>query len=228
LAAPGRAGTEVGLSVIVVDDHAAIREALAQLLRAAGLRVLGIAGDAQTGHDLALRRRPDVAVIDIRLADESGIELTERLLGGLPTLAVLLYTGELLEAETVDAVLQRGARGVALKTGDARDLVDAIHRVAAGEHYVDRRLRRSRLGSPPSGVGRLSERERQILRLVADGRTTAEIAAGLFLSPHTVRTHVRNCLSKLDVHTRAQAVLVLERTDISMTGLRPRRATETR
>jgi DNA-binding NarL/FixJ family response regulator len=205
-----------GPSVVIVDDHPAVREALGQLLGRAGVRVLGLAGHLQAGYDLVLSRRPDVAVIDLRLTDESGIELAGRLMEKLPSLAVLLYTGELLDPRMVEGVMKRGARGIALKTGDASDLIAAIGRVAAGERYIDPALRF--LVAAPADA--LSERERQVLGLVADGLTNARIAEVLFLSPHTVRTHVRNCLRKLGVSTRAQAVLALERSTSRIPGVR--------
>jgi DNA-binding NarL/FixJ family response regulator len=203
-------------SVVIIDDHVAIRQALAQLLRAEGMHVLGVAGGVQTGYDLVVRRRPEVAVIDVRLQDGSGVELMGRLLDRLPGMAILLYTGEWLEPGTVDRLLDRGARGVALKTGEASELTGAIRCVAAGLQYVDPELRRSATRSVPADL--LSERERQILRLVAAGFTNARIAETLFLSPHTVRTHVRNCLRKLEVSTRAQAVLALERSEPRIPG----------
>jgi DNA-binding NarL/FixJ family response regulator len=181
--------------------------------------VLGLAGSAQAGHDLVLRRRPDVAVIDIRLGSESGVELTEQLLRHMPSLAVLLYTGELVDPGMVDAVMERGAMGLALKSGDARELTDAIRRVAAGKRYIDPRLRRSAPGGSSSPVSDLTDREREVLRLVGAGQTSTEIGAALFLSPHTVRTHVRNCLVKLGVHTRAEAVLTLERAEPRIPGI---------
>ena len=156
-------------------------------------------------------------MIDIRLARDSGIELAERLLERLPELAVLLYTGEPLEPSMVDGLTRRGVRGVALKTGGATELVDAIRRVAAGERYVDPALRRPAAVAGSATI--LSDRERQVLRLVATGHTNAEIAGKLFLSPHTVRTHVRNSLRKLGVSTRAQAVLALERGESRIPGI---------
>jgi DNA-binding NarL/FixJ family response regulator len=210
-----------GPSIVIVDDHPAILEALAQFLRVHGIRVLGLAGSVQAGYDLVLRRRPDVAVIDIRLGSESGVELPERLLVRIPALAVLLYTGELLNVGLVAALIKRGTSGMALKSGAAHELIEAIKRVAAGERYVDPRLRGSAPGGVSSPVGDLSEREREVLRLVGQGKANADIAAVLFLSPHTVRTHVRNCLRKLQVHTRAEAVLALDRAEARIPGIAP-------
>lgn len=201
---------------MIIDDHVAIREALAQLLRADGMQVLGVAGGVQAGYDLVVRLRPDVTVVDVRLQDESGVELVDRLLDRLPGVAILLYTGEWLEPGMIDRLLSCGARGVALKTGHASELTGAIRRVAAGLQYVDPELRRSASRSVPADL--LSDREREVLRLVAAGLTNAGIAETLFLSPHTVRTHVRNCLRKLGVSTRAQAVLALERSEPRILG----------
>jgi DNA-binding NarL/FixJ family response regulator len=203
--------------VVIVDDHAAVREALAQLLRGEGIRVLGLAGGAEAGYELVLRRRPEVAIIDVRLGRENGVELAGRLIERLPSLAVLLYTGELLEPSMVDGLLNAGARGVALKTGEASELIDAIRCVAVGQRYIDSGLRRQDAGSSPADA--LSEREREVLRLVAAGLTNVRIAETLVLSPHTVRTHVRNCLRKLGVNTRAQAVLALERSESRIPGI---------
>jgi DNA-binding NarL/FixJ family response regulator len=210
-----------GPNVVILDDHAAIREALAQLLRSEGMQVLGLAGTARAGHELVIRRRPDVAVIDIRLGNESGVELTAQLLRRMPSLAVLLYTGELLDSGMVDAVMKCGAMGLALKSGDAHELTDAIQRVAAGKRYIDPRLRGSTPGGSSSPVSDLSDREREVLRLVGAGQTNTEIGAALSVSPHTVRTHVRNCLAKLGVHTRAEAVLVLDRAEPRIHGIGP-------
>lgn len=195
-----------------------MREALARLLEFENLHVIGQAGTANAGYDLVLRRRPAVTVLDIRLANESGLDLTRRLLENLPDLAVLLYTGELIEAAMVTAIMQTGARGLALKSGDADQLIKAIRSVAAGEKYIDPALRAARPQKPRPADG-LSEREREIIRLVGAGLTNERIAETLFLSPHTVRTHVRNSLRKLGVRTRAEAVLALERTEPPIPGL---------
>lgn len=199
-------------TVVIVDDHAALREALSQVLAREGFHVIGLAGAAQSAHDLILRRRPDVAVIDLRLAGESGTELVGRLLEALPELRVLVYTGEDLDGVTIERLFASGVTGIALKSGDSRELSEAVRATAAGRRYRDSRL--SALEQPAAGsVSGLSEREKEILRLVGQGLTDKAIAATLQLSPHTVRSHVRNALRKLDVSTRAQAVLVLERSE---------------
>jgi DNA-binding NarL/FixJ family response regulator len=198
---------------VIVEDHPAVRDALAQLLAGAGLRVAGVASHAEVAFSLILRRRPQVAVIDLRLGRESGLELTQRLVERVPELRVLLYTGEPVLANVVQRLLASGAAGLALKSSEATELTDAIHRVAAGETYIDPALRRPAGLCPESRAALLSEREREILRLVGDGNSSGAIAELLFLSPHTVRTHIRNAMGKLGVHSRAEAVLVLERAE---------------
>lgn len=188
-------------------------------MRADGLRVIGQAGSADAAYQLILRRLPDVTVMDIRLGRDSGIELTKRVLTSRPGMAVLLYTGELIEPRMVEAIMETGARGVALKTADARELTVAIRQVANGRTYIDRALRLTRKAREPTPADSLSEREREVLRLVGDGLTNEQIAQKLFLSSHTVRTHVRNALRKLSVHTRAEAVLALERIEPPIPGI---------
>jgi DNA-binding NarL/FixJ family response regulator len=145
-----------GPTVVIVDDHVAVREALAQLLGGEGVPVLGLAGSVELGYELVTRRRPDVVVIDLRLAGESGIELATRLIAQLPTLAVLLYTGEPLEPGMVGGLLNQGVHGIALKSGDASALTAAIRRVAAGERYIDPALRVSGAAAAPADA--LTER----------------------------------------------------------------------
>jgi DNA-binding NarL/FixJ family response regulator len=203
------------VNVVIVDDHVALRRGMELLLRRAGHHVIGTADHAEGAEELILRRKPDVALIDLALPGMSGAELTRALLATDPELRIILYTGTVDEAQLLDG-LDAGAAGFALKSGDPDELEQAIRAVAAGEDYLDPRL------SPllaKQGSGRthvLSPREREVLGLLSQGLSGEEAAKQLFLSSETVRTHVRNAMSKLGATTRAHAVaLALQRGEIS-------------
>jgi DNA-binding NarL/FixJ family response regulator len=204
------------LNVVIVDDHVALRRGMELLLRRAGHHVVGTADDAEAGEALILRRKPDVALVDLALPGMSGAELTRSLLKEDPAVRIILYTGAADERQLLDA-LDAGAAGLALKSGDPQELEQAILTVAAGGDYLDPRL------TPllaKGGNGRdktLSPREREILGLLSQGLSGEEAATQLFLSPETVRTHVRNAMTKLGAATRAHAVaLALQRGEISV------------
>ena len=203
------------LNVVIVDDHVALRRGMELLLRRAGHHVVGTADDAEAGEALILRRKPDVALVDLALPGMSGAELTRSLLKEDPAVRIILYTGAADERQLLDA-LDAGAAGLALKSGDPEELEQAILTVAGGGDYLDPRL------TPllaKGGNGRdktLSPREREILGLLSKGLSGEEAATQLFLSPETVRTHVRNAMTKLGAATRAHAVaLALQRGEIS-------------
>ena len=173
---------------MIVEDHAALRRGLELLLRDTECRVVGTAGDAESARALVERRRPDVAIIDINLPGRSGLELTRDLLASTPGLGVLLYTG-IDDQETLSAALDCGARGFALKAGPPEELLAAIRAVAAGETYVDQRLRPLLLArSTTERIGVLSPREREVLDLLAKGLTGEDSG-----SPSSCRSHPRPC-----------------------------------
>jgi DNA-binding NarL/FixJ family response regulator len=202
------------LNVVIVDDHVALRRGMELLLRRAGHHVVGTADDAEAGEALILRRRPDVALVDLALPGKSGAEMTRSLLAEEPGLRILLYTGAADERQLLDA-LDAGAAGFALKSGNPEELEQAILTVAGGGDYLDPRLT-PLLGK--DGTGRpktLSPREREIMGLLSQGLSGEEAAKQLFLSSETVRTHVRNAMSKLGAATRAHAVaLAIQRGEI--------------
>lgn len=203
--------------IVIIDDHEALREGLAALLSAHGIEVVGVAGNVAAGPDLVAQDDPDVAIIDIRLPDGSGIELTRQLLADRPDLGVVLYTGD-SDADLLFEGLDSGARGYALKAGAMDELVAAIQRVADGGSYVDPRLDRI-LFSPRSTakVPQLSPREREIMHLMAEGLTAEKIAAKITVSVETVRTHVRNVIRKLQARNRVHAIAIaLERGEIAL------------
>jgi DNA-binding NarL/FixJ family response regulator len=203
------------LNVVIVDDHVALRRGMELLLRRAGHHIVGTADDAEAGEALILRRKPDVALVDLALPGKSGAQLTRSLLGSDPKLRIILYTGAADERQLLDA-LDAGAAGVALKSGDPEELEQAIRAVAAGDDYLDPRLT-PLLARGGNGRARtLSPREGEILGLLSQGLSGEEAAKQLFLSPETVRTHVRNAMTKLGAATRAHAVaLALQRGEIS-------------
>lgn len=204
------------MNVVIVDDHVALRRGMELLLRRAGHHVVGTAGDAESAEALILRRMPDVALVDLALPGRSGAELTRSLLAAEPSLRIVLYTGAADERQLLDA-LDAGAAGFALKSGDPDELEQAIRTVAAGDEYLDPRL--TSLLARPDGGGhspRLSPREREILGLLSQGLSGEDAAKHLSLSSETVRTHVRNAMTKLDAATRVHAVaLALQRGEIA-------------
>ena len=212
--------TTTPLNVVIVDDHVALRRGMELLLRRHGHHVVGTANDAESAQALILRRRPDVALIDLTLPRESGAELTRRLLEQDPEVRIVLYTGVSDERQLLDG-LDAGAAGFALKSGDPDELEEAIRTVAEGGRWIDPRLEPllARGNGNGNGNGRvhvLSPREREILGLLSRGLSGEEAAKQLFLSSETVRTHVRNAMNKLGAATRVHAVaLALERGEIS-------------
>ena len=199
---------EPNLTVMIVEDHVALRRGLELLLRDSECHVIGTADDAGAAVPLIQRRRPDVAIVDINLPDESGIELTRRLLEENPDLGILLYTG-VEDRDVLADALDSGARGFAMKAGAPEELLAAIRTVARGDSYVDERLRPMMLERfTTERIGVLSPREREVLDLLAKGLTGEEAATRLSLSPETIRTHVRNAMDKLEAHTRVHAVAI--------------------
>ena len=204
-------------TLFIVEDHAALRRGVELLMRSEGVRVVGTAGDAAAAAELIPRRRPDVVLADIGLPGESGVELARRLLEEDPELGILLYTG-LDDAGALREALDCGARGFALKAGDPGELIAAISLVAAGQGYVDPRLEPLLFArSTTEEIRILSVREREVLALLADGMSGEEVAKRLFLSPETVRTHIRNTMAKLEADTRVHAIAIaLRRGEISL------------
>src|SRR3954447_26416379 len=204
-------------TLVIVDDHEAMREGLATLLAGHGMEILGAAGHVAAGLDLGDHAAPEIAIVDIQLPDGSGIDLTRELLARRPELGVILYTGD-SDADLLYSGLDSGARGYALKAGPMTELVGAIERIVAGGSYVDPRLDRILLSPRATAqLPQLSPREREIMHLMAEGRTAEAIGNELNVSVETVRTHVRNVIRKLQARNRVHAIaLALERGEIAL------------
>jgi DNA-binding NarL/FixJ family response regulator len=194
--------------LVLIEDHQALREGLELLLGRHGVDVVGTAGTAAEGQELIERLEPDVALVDIRLGDDSGIELTRAVLDGDSGRRVVLYTGS-SDVELLVSGLDSGARGYALKEGTPSELTSALEIVAGGGTYVDPRLRPALLSRQTTQrMPSLSKREREIMDLLSQGLTGEDVAERLVLSSETVKTHIRNAMSKLEAHTRVHAVAI--------------------
>jgi DNA-binding NarL/FixJ family response regulator len=205
------------IKLVIIDDHEALRDGLAVLLGQGGMDVVAAAGNVAAGVDVIEHADPDVAIVDIRLPDGSGIDLTRRLLERHPDLGVILYTGD-SDFDLLYDGLDSGARGYALKAGSIDELLAAVERVARGGTYVDPRLDRVLLSEPATArLPNLSPREREIMHLMADGGTALDVGAMVGVSVETVRTHVRNVIRKLQARNRVHAIAIaLQRGDITI------------
>lgn len=206
-------------TVIVVDDQSLIRSAVRDLLDAAeGITVVGEAADGETAVALARHLRPDVVVCDIRMPRMDGIDATAVICADpalTDTRVLILTTFE--EDEYVVSALRAGASGFIGKGAEPDDIVRAVRAVHEGGALLSPTATRAMIetwvraapapvGAPPS-LESLTDREREVLLLIARGHSNDEIAAQLFISPHTAKSHVKNTMLKLGAHDRAQLVI---------------------
>ncbi len=204
------------LRVLVVDDHPLYREGLVTAMSAmAGVQVVGEAGDGHAAVEAASRLSPDVVVMDLHMPGLNGIDATRQVVTAQPSVAVLVLT--MLDGDdSVFAAMRAGARGYLLKGADRGEIARALEGVAHGEVVFSAGIASRVLAFFAAGPGAaaaaldpfpgLTEREREILDLVARGLTNAEIARRLVVSDKTVRNHVSNVFTKLQVAGRAEAV----------------------
>ena len=198
---------------MVVDDHPMWRDGVARDLTEAGLDVVATAGTGPQALRVAAAVRPDVLVLDLQLPELSGVEVTAQVAARLPDTRVLVLSASGEEGDVLAAV-KSGATGYLVKSASAAELVDAVRRTAAGHPVFTPGLaalvlgefRRIATGPAGDGAPRLTDRETEILRLVAKGLTYKEIADRLVLSHRTVQNHVQNTLGKLQLHNKAQLV----------------------
>lgn len=200
-------------SLVLVEQHEALRDGLAVLLDRRGFSVVGCATTAAGAEEVISERHPDVAVVGVDLPDERGTELVRRLNGRANGTKFVIYTG-LDDPDLLGAAFRSGARGLVAKPAGLSVLVDALREVWRGGRFFDPRF----ATKPENGEGQakaISDREAEILAMLARGLTGEEIAQRLVLSPETVRTHVRNAMGKLEARTRTEAVVkALERKEI--------------
>jgi DNA-binding NarL/FixJ family response regulator len=209
----------MSLGVLIVDDQALVRAGFRMILEAEeDMEVVGEAADGREAVAETRRLRPDVVLMDVRMPDVDGIEATRRLLGAGADAKVVMLTTFDMDEYVYDA-LRAGASGFLLKDVPPEQLIAGIRAVAGGDALlapsVTRRVIEEFVRRPPSSVRTLSPklddltaRELEVLKLIARGRSNAEIAAELFVSETTVKTHVAHVLMKLDLRDRVQGVVL--------------------
>jgi two-component system, NarL family, response regulator DevR len=211
--------TKPPLRVLLVDDHEVVRSGVRALLQATDdIVVTAEAGSVRDAIDEADRTRPDVVVMDVRLADGSGIEATREIRAKHPKTSVVMLTS-FADDEALFASIMAGAAGYVLKQVKGGELVRAIRTVGRGESLLDpavtsavlERLRKGKHLLRDEKLARLSPQEERILSLVADGKTNKEIGEELNLAEKTVKNYVSSILSKLEVARRAEAAAYLAR-----------------
>jgi len=203
------------LRVVLVDDHPVYREGLAKLLLECGVDVIAQAGNGADALSLVEEMAPDVVVMDLNMPGMSGVEVTRKLVERTPASRVLVVSVSAQEEDVTEAILA-GASGYVLKDGPVEEVVAGIQAAANGESLISPRiatmlLRRMRLDEPVEvdapAMTPLSERELQVLRLVAEGKGNQEIGEELYIGQSTVRNHISSILMKLQVDNRVQAAV---------------------
>jgi DNA-binding NarL/FixJ family response regulator len=199
------------IRVMVVDDHPMWRDAVERDLVAAGLDVVAVAADGREAVVRFTATRPDVVVLDLQIPAPDGVQVTTEIVGADPSVRVLILSAS-GEQKDVLAAVKAGAAGYLVKSASSQELLDAVRRVAAGDPVFTPGLaglvlgefqRISEAPADPDGQ-RLTERETEVLRMVAKGMSYRQIADRLVLSHRTVQNHVQNTLRKLQMHNRVE------------------------
>jgi DNA-binding NarL/FixJ family response regulator len=211
------------ISVVLVDDHELFRGGLRDILEEQGLTVVGEAGDGQRGVDLVAQHAPDVVVMDLNMPGMSGVEATRQIAVQTPATTVLVLTIS-SDDDSIMQAMMAGASGYMLKDASVEQLVSGIRAAAMGESSISpkiaaRMLVWMREGQadrrvPELAQADLSDREIEVLRLLAEGKGNAEIAQELFISPKTVKNHIASILVKLQMENRIQAAVYAVRAGI--------------
>ena len=211
------------LRVLLVDDHDLFRTGLKNLLEEQGVQVVGEAPNGQSALRLAAELVPDVVIMDLNMPGLSGVETTRHLTGIAPLARVVVLTISVEDDDVMDAVMA-GACGYLLKDSSIEELLTGIRAAAAGESLISPQiaskvLQRLRSQGKSEGAAEtiraeLSDREIEVLKLIANGKDNAQIARELFISPKTVKNHISNILMKLQIENRIQAAVYAVRSGI--------------
>ena len=214
----GPASNEDPIRVLIVDDHALFRRGLVGVLEMEkDIDMVGEAGDGAEAVEIAAETMPDVVLMDVRMPRRGGIDATRQIKENTPHTKILMLTISDEEADLYDAI-KAGASGYLLKEIPIDEVAAAIRRVYAGESTISPSMASKLMSEfatmvkksdekPTTSQPRLTEREMEVLKLVAKGKNNRDIAKDLFISENTVKNHIRNILEKLHLHSRMQAVV---------------------
>ena len=215
--------THVGVRVLIADDHDLFRTGLRSLLEEQGVIIVGEAASGAEAVRLVRELAPEVVVMDLNMPEMTGVEATRRIAASAPLTRVLVLTISDQDGDVLDAIVA-GACGYLLKDSTIQELIRGIEAAAVGEalispHIAGKVLQRVRAASPHSDLEKairaeLSEREVEVLKLIANGKDNAEIAGELHISPKTVKNHISNILMKLQIENRIQAAVYAVRSGI--------------
>jgi two-component system NarL family response regulator len=206
------------IRVMIVDDHALFRRGLQMVLeQEPDIEVVGEAGDGGDALAMAQEAMPDVVLMDVRMPGRGGIDATEKIKEAMPHVKILMLTVSDEEADLFDA-LKAGASGYLLKDTSIEEVADAVRKVSRDESLISPSMANKLVSEFTSMVKRadekqsvpqprLTDREMEVLKLVAKGRNNRDIAKELFISENTVKNHIRNILEKLHLHSRMEAVV---------------------
>ena len=215
--------TSAELRVVLADDHDMFRTALRQLLEENGpLRVVGEAATGEGAVTQVREQAPDVVVMDLAMPGLGGVEATRLIIDEAPHTSVVVLTVSEEASDVVDAIVA-GACGYLLKSASIEELIAGIRAAAAGDALISpgiagrllTHVREQAVPASPSPSTQLSARELDVLKLVAEGKDNAEIAAELFISPKTVKNHISNILMKLQIQNRIQAAVYAVRSGLA-------------
>ena len=199
----------MSLRVVLADDHVVLRQGVRALLERHGLEVVAEASDGRTAVDLTRQHEPDVAVLDIMMPLLNGIDAARQIVEACPGTQVVMLTA-LEQERLVTEAVQAGVRGFVLKTQAGEDLAQAIQQVSRGGFYVGAGVSQAVVDACRAAAaedrGRLTSRERQVVQLVAEGKSTKQVAALLAITPKTAEFHRSRVMKKLNIHDGAGLV----------------------
>jgi DNA-binding NarL/FixJ family response regulator len=216
--------TTEGVRVLIVDDHDLFRTGLRTLLEEQGVEVVGEASAGEEAVELVKEEAPDVVLMDLEMPGKGGVEATREIAAVAPLTRVVVLTISDQDSDVMDAVVA-GACGYLLKDSTIQELLRGIQAASVGESLISpsiagKVLQRLRAASPDAQaaetiLAELSDREVQVLRLIANGKDNSEIAGELFISAKTVKNHISNILLKLSIQNRIQAAVYAVRSGIA-------------